>query len=123
MEGDPDNQVPAADLTDADLRNADLRDAQLSDVTGLQTGQLAGADLSNADLTSSDLTSANLTGALYDDFTVFPSGNTYDLPPWGLPNDTAPWHEGMIYAPEPSAGLLLIFGAAWLAGLARMKGG
>ena len=83
----------------------------------------AGADLSNADLTSAVLASATLTGALYDEFTIFPSGDTYDLPPWGLPNETTPWGAGMEPAPEPSFGLMVLFGAMGLAGLAAMKGG
>ena len=51
------------------------------------------------------------------------SGNTYDNPPWGLDGGIEPWNAGMIPAPEPSVGLMLLFGALGLAGLAAMKGG
>ena len=59
----------------------------------------------------------------YDEFTLFPSGNTYDIPPSGLDGDIEPWFAGMLPAPEPSFGLLLLFGALGLVGLAAMKGG
>jgi hypothetical protein len=93
------------------LTNADMSFANLS-----------GADLSNADLTSANFSSATLTGSLYDEFTIFPSGDIWDTPPWGLPNDSTPWDLGMIPVPEPSVGMLLLFGAMGLVGLAAMKG-
>ena len=82
---------------------------------------LTNADLSGADLIGADLTGTILLGALYDESTLFPSGNTYDNPPWGLDGGIEPWNAGMIPAPEPSIGLLLFFGAMGLAGLAAMK--
>jgi hypothetical protein len=42
------------------------------------------------------------------------------------PTDTyfiEPWFAGMIPTPEPSFGLMLLFGAGGLAGLAALKGG
>ena len=98
------------DLTLANLSGALLVDADLTD-----------ADLSGTDLTGADLTGAILFGSQYDEFTIFPSGDTYELPPWDLPNDTTPWDAGMIPTPEPSLGSMLIFGAAGLIGLAAMK--
>jgi len=57
----------------------------------------------------------------YDEFTIFPSGATYDIPLWDLPDDATPWDAGMIPVPEPSFGLMLMFGAAGLIGLVSMK--
>jgi hypothetical protein len=101
---------PAENLQSAVLTKADLSFANLS-----------GADLSDADLTSADLSFATLTGTQYDEFTVFPSGDTYDTPPWDLPNDSAPWDLAMEPAPEPSFGLMMMFGTMGLAGLAAMR--
>ena len=86
------------------MTNANLDSAILTNAT-MSFANLFGANLSNADLTAADLTSANLSGAMYDDLTVFPSGNTFDVPAWGLPNDMTPWDAGMIYVPEPSTGV------------------
>ena len=82
---------------------------------------LGDANLVNADLTGADLSSADLSGAFYDENTIFPSGNTYDNPPWGLDGDIEPWFAGMIPAPEPSLGLMLLFGAGGLAGLSARR--
>ena len=112
----------SASLISTNFSNANLDSAILTNAD-LLFAILIGADLSTADLTSADLSSANLSGALYDGSTIFPSGSTYDIPPWGLPNDATPWDAGMIPVPEPSARLLLLFGAMGLAGLAAMKGG
>jgi hypothetical protein len=97
----------------------------VSDLSGatLSGADLAFADLSGADLSGSNVSGTELFGAAYDEFTIFPSGNTFDNPPSGLPNDTAPWSAGMIPAPEPSFGLMLLFGTVGLAGLAAVKGG
>jgi hypothetical protein len=114
-------------LIDTDLSNADLSGARMWDVilsnADLSGANLSGADLRyayfcNTDLTGADLTGANLSHALYDEFTLFPSGNTYDNPPWDLDGGIEPWNAGMILVPEPSIGLLVLFGALGLAGLA-----
>jgi hypothetical protein len=102
---------PAENLQSAVLTKADLSFANLS-----------GADLSDADLTSADLSFATLTGAQYDEFTVLPSGNTCDIPPWGSDGGIEPWNAGMIPVPEPLYGLLLLCGALGLAGLAATRG-
>jgi hypothetical protein len=106
-----------ADLSGADLSSADLFFAYLNDT------DLTNADLSGAILAFAYLLDAVLTGSTYDEFTLFPSNNTYDIQPWGLPNDAAPWSLGMIPVPEPSFGLLLLSGVLGLAGLAAIKGG
>ena len=49
-DGEPGQDLAAADLTDADFRDADLSNAQLSTVTGLRAEMLAGAVLTNAKL-------------------------------------------------------------------------
>jgi hypothetical protein len=99
-----------ASLDSANLTNADMSFANLVD-----------AKLVNADLKGADLSSANLTAALYDESTVFPSGDIWDVPPWGLDGGVEPWNAGMIPVPEPSAGSLLLFGVMGLAGLWAMK--
>jgi hypothetical protein len=114
--------LDGASLVNTNMTNAILDSAVLTNAD-FSFANLFGADLSNADLTSANLLSATLTAALYDEFTVFPSGDTYDIQPWDLPNDAAPWSLGMEPAPEPSFGLMLLFGAMGLAGLAAMKGG
>jgi len=113
---------PANDLSRAGLELVDLTLANLSGAL-LIDADLTDANLSGADLIAADLIGAILLGALYDEFTLFPSGNTYDNPPWGLDGGIEPWNAGMIPAPEPSFGLMLIFGAMGLIGLAAMKGG
>lgn len=65
---------------------------------------LTGAHLSNADMTDANLTSAVLTNAEYNESTVFPSGDTDDVSPWGLPGGISPWDARMIPVPEPSIG-------------------
>jgi hypothetical protein len=114
--------LDGASLVNTNLTNAVLDSAILTNAD-LSFANLIGADLSNADLTSAVLTSATLTGALYDEYPVSPSGHTYDLPRWDLPNHTTPWNAGMKPAPEPSFGLMILFGAMGLAGLARLRGG
>jgi hypothetical protein len=113
---------PGDDLSRAGLELVDLSLGDLS-LALLVDADLTDADLSGTDLTGADLTGAILVGSQYDEFTIFPSGDTYDLPPWGLPNDAAPWNAGMEPAPEPSFGLMVVFGAMGLAGLARLRGG
>jgi hypothetical protein len=89
----------------------------------LSGADLAFADLSGADLSGSNVSGTELFGAQYDESTLFPSGNTWDNPPWGLDGGIEPWNAGMIPTPEPSVGVLLLFGALGLAGLASLKGG
>ena len=67
-----------ASLSNTNFSNADLDSAILTDTT-MSFSNLSDANLSNADLTAADLSSANLSGALYDELTLFPSGNTYDI--------------------------------------------
>jgi hypothetical protein len=87
----------------------------------LRSVGLLDTDLTGAILTGAILTGADLAAALYDELTVFPSGDTYDISPWGLDGGIEPWIAGMIPVPEPSLGSMLIFGAAGLIGLAAMK--
>jgi uncharacterized protein YjbI with pentapeptide repeats len=49
-DGEPGQELPAADLTDANFRDADLSNAELSTVTGLRAEMLVGAVLTNAKL-------------------------------------------------------------------------
>jgi hypothetical protein len=112
--------LSGANLTNANLSSGDLGSAVLIDAD-LSFSNLLGANLSSADLTSADLTFAVLTDVEYDEFTLFPSGNTYDNPPWGLDGGIEPWNAGMIPVPEPSYGLLLLCGALGLAGLALRR--
>jgi hypothetical protein len=113
--------LDGASLVNTDMTNAILDSAIVTNA-GMSFSNLSGADLSNADLTSADLSFATLTGTQYDEFTVFPSGKTYDIPPWGLDGGIEPWNAGMIPVPEPSYGLLLLCGALGLAGLAATRG-
>jgi Thrombospondin type 3 repeat/Pentapeptide repeats (8 copies)/PEP-CTERM motif len=112
--------LDGASLVNMNFTNANLDSAILTSAD-LTFANLSSADLSNADLTASDLTSVTLTGALYDEFTLFPTGNTFDNPPWGLDGGISPWDAGMIPTPEPSSGLMLLFGAGGLAGLASRR--
>jgi hypothetical protein len=109
-----------------DLSRAGLRFVDLSsgDVSGglLVDADLLFANLSSANLSGADVVGARIFGATYDESTLFPSGNTYDNPPWGLDGGIEPWNAGMIPAPEPSVGLMLLVGALGLAGLAALKG-
>ncbi len=109
--------LDGASLFSTNLSNVNLDSAILTNAD-LAFANLLGADLSNADLTSADLTSANLSGALYDESTLFPSGDSYDIPPWGLDGGITPWDAGMIPAPEPATGSMLILGVAGLIVLA-----
>ena len=71
-----------------------------------------GAILTNANLTGADLSGAQLFGAQYDEATIFPSGNTYLTPPWGINGDSGidePWNLAMIPVPEPVSGLTSSF--------------
>jgi hypothetical protein len=92
---------PADDLSRAGLELVDLTIANLSGALLIDT-DFTGADLSGADLIAADMTGAILTGAIYDESTLFPSGGTWNEPPWGLPGDAAPWELDMVPAPEPS---------------------
>jgi MYXO-CTERM domain-containing protein len=74
-------------------------------------------------LLPADLSFAVLTDSEYDENTVFPSGNTYETPPWGLDSGSSPWDAGMRPAPEPSSGPMLALGALGLAGLASLRRG
>jgi len=112
--------LDAATLVSCQLGNANLESAILTDAD-LSFANLTGAHLSKADLTSAITTSTVLTNAQYDEATVFPSGDTYDVAPWGLDGGSTPWDAGMIPTPEPSAGMMLLFGAAGLIGLARLE--
>jgi len=60
--------------------------------------------------------------ATYDGLTRFPSGNTYDNPPLGLPAGASPDDLGMVFVPEPSAGALWIAGVMALRALRRREG-
>jgi len=55
---------------------------------------------------------AHLTVVPHDEAIVSPSGNTYDLPSWGLDGGISPWNAGVIPVPEPSVGILLLFGSS-----------
>jgi len=81
---------------------------------------LTEADLSGADLIAPDLTGAILTGATYDELTIFPSGNTYDAPPWGLDGGITPRDAGMVPVREPLVGGML--GVLALSRLDRWRG-
>jgi hypothetical protein len=111
-----------ADLSDADLTDADLSSSNLG-YASMGNANLTNTELTGADLTGLVLTFANLTGATYDEMTVFPSGDPALTPPWGLPNDSAPWDLGMIPVPEPSLGWLLLSGLAGLSGLVVLRHG
>ena len=102
------------DLTNANfagslLFNVDFTNALLTNAS-LFNARFAGAILSGADLTGADLSFATMTGAFYDESTVFPSGNTYDVSPSGLDGDQRPWEAGMIPVPEPGFGVTLLIG-------------
>ena len=125
----PGENLQSAVLTKADLSNANLNGALLINATllgasldsaTLVSSQLGNANLRGADLTGVDLSFANLTGALYDEDTFFPSGNSYDTSPWGLDVGFSPWNAGMIPTPEPATGLMLAVGGLGLAGLAGL---
>jgi uncharacterized protein YjbI with pentapeptide repeats len=78
-------------LMQADLRGGSLRNAVLVD-----------ADLSSAAIRGTDLTGAfisagtDLSGTIYDQATLFPSGNTFAGPLWGLPGGASPLDLGMV---------------------------
>lgn len=120
-----------ADLTNGVVGRADLRQANLIGAifTGatLQQSNLIDANLTDADLRGTSLLfatleMATLDGALYDENTTFPSGGAYDSPPWDLDFvGTTPWDRGMIPAPEPSIGWMLVCGASGLIGLMRAR--
>jgi hypothetical protein len=126
----PGQNLQSAVLTKADLSSANLAGAILFNTTlvgadlssaVLINTNLTNANLSSADLTSADLAFANLTGSLFDELTIFPSGNAYDVSPWGLHNGITPWGAGMIPTPEPASGLMLAVGGLGLAGLAARR--
>lgn len=97
------SHIGSSNLTFASLVGADLDDASLSGTL------LPGADLSGASVSNLDL-----SGAYYDSNTLFPSGNTYDAPPWGLDGGISPWDAGMIPVPEASMNLMVLIGAGAL---------
>lgn len=112
---------PGDDLSRSNLELVDLSVSDLSSSLLVDT-DLTDADLSGADLTGADVTGTILSGARYDESTIFPSGNSYDIPPWGLDGGISPWGAGMIFVPEPSLALLQLFAAATVIGLAAMRG-
>jgi len=114
--------LEGASLVNTNFSNTNLDSAILTSAL-MSFSNLSGANLSNADLTSADLSSATLIGAQYDESTVFPSGNLYEIPTWGLDGGSTPWDAGMVPVPEPSFGLMLLCGATGLIGLAAMRGG
>lgn len=109
-----------SDLSRAELKFADLSQGDLSSSILVDTDLLF-ADLSGADLSGADVSGTDFFGARYDESTLFPSGQTIYVPPWGLDGGITPWDAGMIFVPEPSLGLLQLFAAATLIGLAAMK--
>ena len=125
--------LSGADLTNAVVGRADLRNANLTGATftgaillmsDLRDANLTDADLTGAFLGSARLQGATLDGALYDENTVFPSGDFYDSPPWGLDMvGSTPWDRGMIPTPEPSVAWMLIAGTCGVGGLARLRRG
>ena len=112
----------SADLSNSNIHSTNLTAASLAG-TDLTDADLSAAFLLGADLTGAVVVNLNLSGAYYDEFTVFPSGNLFDMPPWGLDGGITPWNAGMISLPESSLGSLLAIGALGLAGLATMKCG
>jgi uncharacterized protein YjbI with pentapeptide repeats len=114
-----------ADFTGAILAYGNLRNADLSSADLLNT-LLIGADLTAADLTGANLTGANpagatLTDATYDEFTLFPSGNDYTGPTWGLDGGMSPVQAGMRYVPEPGMAWSLGAGIVGLVVAARAR--
>lgn len=119
---------PGADLRNAVLSLADLGSANLAgslfinaDLSGaslvnasLVNARLEGANLRGTAMTAANLSFANLTGALYDELTIFPSGNAYDLAPSGLDGGATPWAARMVPTPEPGLGAMLTIGAGGL---------
>lgn len=126
---------PGADLIGEDLSGANfsglklintyLLDANLSgaNLTGadLSFGDLFNANLAGADFTGADLNTADLVRATYDEFTIFPNGNTYLNPSTGLLNNARPWELRMIPTPEPTAGLALTVGGLAVAVAGRRR--
>lgn len=112
----------ASTLTGTSFSGADLTGADLV-LSVLFGADLTGANLSSAILTQFNDASRNarLTGALYDAATVFPSGHTYDQPPWGLPAGVSPWAAGMVPVPEPSTELQFLVGLIGAAGGASFR--
>lgn len=113
--------LESAVLVNSRLENTDLNSAILR-FSDLSFANLTGANLVNADLTSATVSSTVFTGVEYNENAIFPSGNTYDLPPWGLDGDISPWNAGMIPVPEPAVKLLLTFGIFAVASLVAWKG-
>ncbi len=106
-----------ATLDGASLAGADLGGAALDGAS------LLGASLTGADLTGATVQSTVWTGATYDETTVFPSGNAWDTPPYGLDGGITPWDAGMVPVPEPALGVMLAAGCLALAGLRRARRG
>ncbi len=88
---------PGDDLSGAVLGLVKLSSANLAGAT-MDGADLRGADVSAANLSGASVSGTLFTGALYDGATRFPSGNTYDAPPWGLPGGASPWALGMTAA-------------------------
>ena len=106
---------PGDNLESAQLDRADLT------FTDLSGAILTNASLTGANLTGADLASATLTGAVYDEATLFPSGDSYLVSPWGFDGADSPWDRGMIPVPEPSSRLYLLLGALASLALARAR--
>lgn len=111
---------PGSDLRYGVLSRADLTLSNLS-AANLSNADLSGADLSSSFLVGTNLegaivTSTILAGAYYNQTTLFPSGGSWNEPPWGLDGNVEPWNAGMIPLPEPTAGLLLGIGVLALGG-------
>jgi len=111
------------DFENADLSNSDIHGTYLVSAsligTDLTDANLTGAYLIDTDLTGANLTNASLHAVLYDENTVFPSGDIWDAPPWGLDGGIPPWDAGMIPVPEPTSGLMLAVGSLALAVMGR----
>ncbi|MBK7947172.1 MAG: pentapeptide repeat-containing protein [Deltaproteobacteria bacterium] len=111
--------VSGASIANSSLVSSQLRysnlDSAIMTGTDLSFSNLLGANLSNANMTSADLSFTFLTGATYNESTIFPSGNTYAISPWGLDGGITPWNAGMIPVPEPPFCMLLGIGTIALA--------
>lgn len=103
-----------ADLDGASAVGTDFSGAVLV-IADLSGADLSGADLSGADLGFANVTGTNFAGVTYDETTVFPSGDTFDVGSWGLGGGVSPWNAGMIPVPEPGFGASFLIAAVGLA--------
>jgi uncharacterized protein YjbI with pentapeptide repeats len=119
-----------ADFSGRNFTNVDFMNANMDSTINLGT-VYTNADLSSCNLrfarlegailTGANLTAATLTSATYDPATIFPSGNDYASPPWGLPGGLAPWQMGMIPVPEPTGSAVSLGAIAGLVAAARAR--